>query len=47
MEKFRIDRHDAIEKLETAARARGCSLLDASRAVSATLAPRPIEKAAV
>jgi response regulator NasT len=47
MEKFRIDRQDAIEKLETAARARSCSLLDASRAVAATLAPRPIESAAV
>ena len=47
MEKFRIDRQDAIEKLETAARARSCSLLDASRAVSATLAHRPIEQAAV
>ena len=47
MEKFRIDRRDAIEKLETAARARSCSLLDASRAVSATLAPRPIEQEAV
>jgi len=46
MEKFRIDRRDAIEKLETAARARSCSLLDASRAVSATLAPRPIEQVA-
>jgi AmiR/NasT family two-component response regulator len=44
MEKFRIDRRDAIEKLETAARARSCSLLDASRAVAATLAPRPIEQ---
>ena len=47
MEKFRIDRQDAIEKLETAARARSCSLLDASRAVSATLDHRPIEQAAV
>ena len=44
MEKFRIDRRDAIEKLETAARARSCSLLDAARAVSATLAPRPVEQ---
>jgi hypothetical protein len=45
MEKFRIDREDAIEKLEMAARARSCSLLDASRAVAATLSPsRPIEK---
>ena len=47
MEKFRIDRRDAIEKLETAARARSCSLLDASKAVAATLAPRPIEREAV
>jgi AmiR/NasT family two-component response regulator len=47
MEKFRIDRRDAIEKLETAAQARSCSLLDAARAISATLAPRPIEKQAV
>ena len=47
MEKFRIDRRDAIEKLETAARARSCSLLDASRAVAATLAPRSVEKEAV
>jgi len=47
MEKFRIDREDAIEKLEMAARARSCSLLDASRAVAATLAPRPIERQAV
>ena len=44
MEKFRIDRRDAIEKLETAARARSCSLLEASKAVAATLAPRPIEQ---
>jgi response regulator NasT len=47
MEKFRIDRRDAIEKLETAARARSCSLLDASRAIAATLAPRPFEQQAV
>jgi len=47
MEKFRIDRQDAIEKLETAARARSCSLLDASKAIAATLAPRPIEPQAV
>jgi response regulator NasT len=47
MEKFRIDRSDAIEKLETAARARSCSLLDASKAIAATLAPRPIEPQAV
>jgi response regulator NasT len=42
MEKFRIDRRDAIEKLETAARARSCSLLDAAKAVTATLS-RPAE----
>jgi response regulator NasT len=47
MEKFRIDRRDAIEKLETAARARSCSLLDASRAVAATLAPRQVDREAV
>jgi AmiR/NasT family two-component response regulator len=47
MEKFRIDRRDAIEKLETAARARGCSLLDASRAVTATLSARAPEQEAV
>jgi response regulator NasT len=44
MEKFRIDRQDAIEKLETAARARSCSLLDAAKAIAATLAPRPLEQ---
>lgn len=43
MEKFRIDRHEALEKLTAAARARTCSLLDASRAISATLkAPQPV-----
>jgi AmiR/NasT family two-component response regulator len=47
MEKFRIDRRDAIEKLETAARARGCSLLDAAKAVTATLSPRTPEQEAV
>jgi len=47
MEKFRIDRSDAIEKLETAARARSCTLLDASRAIAATLAPRVAEPQAV
>jgi response regulator NasT len=46
MEKFRIDRSDAIEKLETAARARSCSLLDAAKAIAATLAPRPFEQQA-
>lgn len=43
MEKFRIDRRDAIEKLETAARARACSLLDAAKAVTATLSQRAVE----
>lgn len=47
MEKFRIDRRDAIEKLETAARARSCSLLDACKAIAATLAPRQVEQQAV
>ena len=47
MEKFRIDRREAIEKLEAAARARSCSLLDAAKAVSATLAPRQVEQEAV
>ena len=45
MEKFRIDRRDAIEKLETAARARSCSLMDAAKAVTATLSQRPLEQA--
>jgi response regulator NasT len=47
MEKFRIDRSDAIEKLEMAARARSCSLLDAAKAIAATLAPRAAEPQAV
>jgi response regulator NasT len=47
MEKFRIDRSDAIEKLEMAARARSCTLLDASKAIAATLAPRGAEAQAV
>ena len=37
MEKFRIDRSEALEKLETAARARTCSLVEASRAIITTL----------
>ena len=37
MEKFRIDRKEALEKLETAARARSCTLLEAAKAISTTL----------
>ncbi len=37
MEKFRIDRKEALEKLEMAALARPCSLVDAATAISATL----------
>ena len=37
MEKFRIDRKEALEKLETAARARSSTLLDAARAIATTL----------
>jgi len=37
MEKFRIDRKESLEKLEAAARARPCSLVDAAKAISATL----------
>lgn len=40
MEKFRIDRREALEKLEAAARARPCSLVDAAIAISATLSAR-------
>lgn len=43
MEKFRIDRKEALEKLETAARARACSLVDAAKAIATTLAPQRIE----
>jgi response regulator NasT len=37
MEKFRIDRKEALEKLETAAKARSCSLLEAAKALATTL----------
>jgi response regulator NasT len=37
MEKFRIDRKEALEKLETAARARSSTLLEAAKAISTTL----------
>lgn len=37
MEKFRIDRGEALEKLETAARARTCSLGEAANAIVTTL----------
>lgn len=43
MEKFRIDRKEAIEKLEAAARARTCSLVDAAKAIATTLSPQRIE----
>ena len=37
MEKFRIDRKEALENLETAARARSSTLLEAAKAISTTL----------
>src|SRR5215210_8899197 len=40
MEKFRIDRKEALEKLETAARARACSLVEAAKAIITTLSPQ-------
>ncbi len=40
MEKFRIDRKEALEKLEMAARARSCPMEDAAKAISVSLAPR-------
>lgn len=40
MERFRIDRRDALEKLETAARARTCSLVEAAKAIVTTLSPQ-------
>jgi response regulator NasT len=43
MEKFRIDRKEALEKLETAARARTCSLVDAAKAIATTLSPQRFE----
>lgn len=39
MEKFRIDRKEALEKLETAARVRNNTLAEVARAMIATLAP--------
>lgn len=39
MEKFRIDRKEALEKLETAARVRNNTLADVAKAMIATLAP--------
>lgn len=43
MEKFRIDRKEALEKLEAAARARSCSLVDAAKAIATTLSAPRIE----
>ena len=40
MEKFRIDRMEALEKLETAARVRNNNLADVAKAMIATLSPR-------
>ncbi len=45
MEKFRIDRKEALEKLQTAANARSCPLVDAARAISVSLRPREIAAA--
>ena len=39
MEKFRIDRMDALEKLETAARVRNNTLAEVAKAMVATLSP--------
>ena len=39
MEKFRIDRKEALEKLETAARVRGHTLAEVAKAMIATLSP--------
>ena len=48
MEKFRIDRKEALEKLETAARVRNNTLAEVAKAMIATLAPAsaPPEQAA-
>jgi len=40
MEKFRIDRKEALEKLETAARVRNNTLAEVAKAMVATLSPR-------
>lgn len=45
MEKFRIDRKEALEKLETAARVRNNTLAEVSKAMIATLSPRVPEPA--
>jgi response regulator NasT len=45
MEKFRIDRRDALEKLETAARVRGNTLAEVARGMIATLSTKPLENA--
>jgi AmiR/NasT family two-component response regulator len=39
MEKFRIDRKEALEKIETAARVRNNTLAEVARAMITTLSP--------
>jgi AmiR/NasT family two-component response regulator len=46
MERFRIDRKEALEKLETAARARSSTLLEAAKAIATTLSVPLPDKAA-
>jgi two-component system, response regulator PdtaR len=46
MEKFRIDRKESLEKLETAARARTCTLVEAAKAIATTLSPQRLEAVA-
>jgi response regulator NasT len=43
MEKFRIDRKEALEKLETAARVRNNTLAEVAKAMVATLSPQRAE----
>lgn len=43
MEKFRIDRKEALEKIETAARVRNSNLADVAKAMITTLSPKPPE----
>jgi AmiR/NasT family two-component response regulator len=43
MEKFRIDRKEALEKLETAARVRNNTLAEVARAMIATLSPQDVQ----
>jgi AmiR/NasT family two-component response regulator len=46
MEKFRIDRRESLEKLEAAARARTCTLVEAAKAIATTLSPQRLEAVA-